>query len=472
MNQKQNSNGKIIMIVLLCGLLVLIVGATVMLAYKKHLDKERQAQISTVATTEEEPEEEEEEESPYRDQLTTILGDGEDEVTVMFYFNGSNLESNYGSATTDIREMLVAPHNDNVNLVIQTTGTHQWQDFGIASDHDQRYIIQNQDLVLVDDSLDQEDCTSEEALLDFLLWTKENYPANRYMFVFWNHGGGAVTGFGYNEWGHPAHSLTIDEMQRAFEASGMDFDMIGMDCCIMSSLEVCYALYDSCDYMILSEDFESSLGWSYGGWLTQLCEDPSTSTEDLGTIIIDDMVQDNNDSRRGSSSTLALIDQRYIPELYETWKEFAYANEEVLLAANYSQEVTRTGRARGLTLDAECGSRVASELGEYYITDMMALASSISSDHSKPLAAAINNAIYYYNCTDDNSGLTGLSVTLPYGSRSFYLELVDVFLAAGLDKQYVSWLNAFSTVSGEVTYYDFDDFGESWEGWDGIDTDG
>lgn len=458
MNQKQNSNGKIILIFSLCCIGVLILSVAGMFAYKFYLEKP----VETVSTTEPEevlPEEPEEEESPYREQLTSLIGNGEDTVTVMFYFNGSNLESDYGSATDDIEEMLEAPYNPNVNLVIQTTGTLEWQQFGIASDHDQRYLVQEDDLLLVDDSLELLDCTSSETLLDFLLWSKENYPADRYIFVFWNHGGGSVEGFGYNEWGPPSYSLSIAEMQDAFEQSGMVFDFIGMDCCIMSSIEVCYALYDYCDYMILSEDFESALGWSYADWLTQLAGNSSVSTELLARTIIDDMVEDNDTNyHSGSSSTLALIDQRYIPELFEAWKTFAYANEETLLASNFSREVNRSGRALPY--------KVASDLEGYYITDMMALAMSISSSQSKQLASCINNAISYYNCTDDNVGLTGLAVTLPYGSRSFYNKLTDVFLACGLDKQYVLWLDAFTGVTGEVNYYDYDDFEAEWGGWE------
>ena len=52
-------------------------------------------------------------------------------------------------------------------------------------------------------------------------------------------------------------------------------------------------MYNYCDYMILSEDFESGYGWSYTGWLNALSENTSISSEELGKIIVDDMIADN-----------------------------------------------------------------------------------------------------------------------------------------------------------------------------------
>ena len=60
--------------------------------------------------------------------------------------------------------------------------------------------------------------------------------------------------------------------------------------------------------MILSEDFESGYGWSYTGWLNALSENTSISSEELGKIIVDDMIADNEENGEGSS-TLALIDE-------------------------------------------------------------------------------------------------------------------------------------------------------------------
>ncbi|MBR1471187.1 MAG: hypothetical protein IJ600_06050 [Lachnospiraceae bacterium] len=395
-----------------------------------------------------------------RQPLVTPIGNGQDTVTIMIYMNGSNLETDYGFATDDIREMLKAPYSDRVNIVIETLGTQEWQKFGIANDHTQRWLLQEDDLLLADDSLRQLDCTVPETLSDFITWSAANYPADRYFLILWDHGGGAVDGFGWDQFQNYNAALTIDEMQTALKESGVLFDFIGMDACIMSSIEICYALYDYCDYCILSEDFESALGWSYEGWLTALTENTSLDTVSLATILIDDMVYANQKSHDGDSSTLALIDERYIPSAFESWMNFAYANEAALLTTNFSREVARTGRAR---------PRVSSDLTEYYITDMLAMAVSIDSKLTKGLVSRLAAAVAYYNCTDDNIGLTGLSVTLPYGDNRFYHSLEKVYANVGIDKRYVEWLSKFLVEYDGSEYYDYDEFNESWNGWDNLD---
>ena len=377
-----------------------------------------------------------EHERALRDQLVKLKGNGDDEVTVMIYMNGSNLESYAGFATDDIREMLKADYNDKLHIVIETIGTQYWQRYNISPDHTQRYVIEDFKLVLKDDTLPQLSCSDPANLVDFIRWSKDNYPADRYMLIFWDHGGGAVDGFGYDEWSEDyEESLTIDGIKWALDTAGVDFDMIGMDACIMSSVEICYALYDHCDYCILSEDFESAIGWSYRNWITQLSRNTSVSTEELARTIIDDMVNENDNSIMGSSSTLALIDERYIPQVMDAWLEFAYANEEDLLHNNYSRQVTRSERAMPLKVDAM--------METYYVTDMLALAGSIDSPYSKPLASRIDSAIIYYNCTKDDSGLTGLSVTLPYNDILFYHDLGPVFAGVGIEKRYIEWLGRF-----------------------------
>ena len=257
--------------------------------------------------------------------------------------------------------MLAANISSQVNVLVETIGTKSWSKrLGIASDHTQRYKAEAGNLVLVDDSLGQLDCTSPDTLADFISWGAENYPANRYILIFWDHGAGPVYGFGYDEHQSEDSVLTIDEIQTAIRQSGIYFDIIGMDSCIMSSLELCCAMYNYCDYMILSEDFESGYGWSYTGWLNALSENTSISSEELGKIIVDDMIADNEENGEGSS-TLALIDESYMKVLYTAWADFAYTNEPALLGENYSMHLGALGALR--RLDRQ-GSRRAVRTGE------------------------------------------------------------------------------------------------------------
>lgn len=405
-----------------------------------------------------------------RDKRVQLKNDGTDTVTVLVLMNGSDLESEYGEATEDLTEMVRAQKGDRMKVLVETVGTRKWNArYGISSRRSERYLVTDTGLTLVDDTLGQLDATVPATLSDFIRWGAEHYPADRYILLLWDHGGGPVYGFGYDEYQTYDSTLTIDEMQLALRDGGIYFDLIGMDCCLMSSLEVCCALYEYCDYTLLSEDFEPAIGWSHTGWLNALGKNPAISTPDLCKIVIDDSVRAcEANLEEDGGTTLALMDQAYMKLLYTAWIDFAYANEDALLNANYSQlRQSSGGRAHPrMRSIADWSGGDDATLADYYVTDILAVAENIPSDRADALRAALNAAIVYYGATSDETTLTGLSVTLPYGDTEFYTELKRVFRAAGFDTNYIDWLARFTEVeSGQDDYVDYGDWGDLWGGW-------
>ena len=419
-----------------------------------------------------------------RSPQSVIKGNGQDKITILVYMNGSDLESEDGEATEDLQEMIKAGGCDNVNILVQTMGTKSWsKTLGISSNRSQIWSINGDGFNLVKDDLGQLDCTVSSSLQSFITWGASNYPADRYFLIFWNHGGGPVYGFGYDEYQDEYDALTIDEIQTALKNSGVYFDFIGMDCCIMSSLEVCCAFYDYCDYCILSEDFESGYGWSYTPWLKQLYSNTSITVTELGQYIVDSMISANDSA--GEDGILAVIDEGVMKVLYTAWVNFAYANEDTLLGTNYSQQRSRSVGDRvspillskGFFSDWGFGSDSSDDdvsLSDYYITDLMATASNIDSDESSALSAAVAKALVYMKATSGDASLTGISITLPYGDSDFYSDLKTIFTNCGFESSYIEWLEGFVSASGSSSYYDYDDWSDEWSssgGWDDYDDD-
>ncbi len=87
-------------------------------------------------------------------------------------------------------------------------------------------------------------------LRDFINYCKQNFPADRYIMDMYNHGGGwrgACIDVTDND------SLTMEEMQKAFEeAGGIDVLMFNAPC-LMGNLESVYELRDVVDVYIGSE---------------------------------------------------------------------------------------------------------------------------------------------------------------------------------------------------------------------------
>ncbi|MBP5222221.1 MAG: hypothetical protein J6Z35_03555, partial [Lachnospiraceae bacterium] len=388
----------------------------------------------------------------YAEAASVSVGTDASSATIMIYMNGSDLESEAGAATDDIAEMLSSGAGKNVNVILQTMGTKKWKKYGIASDTAQTYRLENGGLTLLRDHLGQLDSTRKDTLSEFVGFCKKNYPADRYFFVFWDHGGGPVYGFGYDEWQSEEDSLTIAEMAQAFsEHQDVHFDIIGMDCCIMANLETCYALSPYCKYTLLSEDFESEIGWSYTGWMKKLEEEPGISTTLLGKYIVDSIITDNEKSWKGDSACMGLFNESTVQRLFEAWKEYAYYNESAIIGTNYS----RKHRARGRAV----------VLSDYFISDMLAIVESVdsTSEQAKKLISALKASVAYYGHTSDKNELTGLAVSLPYADDEFYRQLKGVYSELGIDTEYIRWLGKFVSASG--SYYDYQPFENDWGGW-------
>ena len=440
-------------------------------------EEESEAQTPEESSDNESAGKDEPEEISSEDIIPVSVGKDAKNATVMVYLNGSDLETQSGEATTDIAEMVASGAGENVNVVIQTMGTKKWHDYGISSKTAQTYIIEDGDLTLVRDNLGQLDCTNPATLFEFIGFCKDEYPADRYLFLFWDHGGGPVYGFGYDEWQSQEDSLTIAEMSKAFsEHNDIHFDIIGMDCCIMANVETCYALAPYCKYALLSEDFESGLGWSYTKWMKKLEEEPGMATPLLGKYIIDSIIEDNETQQYGDSSCMALFNESAIKSLLESWIAYAYRNEDKLLGKNYS----KVHKAKGRSALSNAAAEVAKgywdywdsdmsdvTMSDYCVSDVLALVESIDneSDEAQSLMSALKACVAYYGHTSDKNELTGIAVSLPYGDSYLYSRLKEVYSDLGLDKDYITWLKQFVSTGGRNDYYDFNSFESGWNGW-------
>ena len=391
-------------------------------------------------------------------------------ATVMIYMNGSDLETRAGEATEDLSEMIDSGIGGNVNVIVQTMGTKKWHDYDISSETSQIYRVNKGELELIEDDLGQLDCTESRTLSDFIDYGKKNYPADRYLLIFWDHGGGPVYGFGYDEWQQDTASLTLDEIQEALRRnSDIKFDIIGMDCCIMANIETCYVLEPFCRYAVLSEDFETGLGWSYRDWMKLFEKNPGISTPLLGKKIIDGIIDANEkDDEAGGSSTMILVNEKGVPDLLKKWTEYAYKNSDSLLGSNYSKLHKAMGRGSIVNFfDSWDDDESCVTMDNYYVSDIMSIVESVGheDESSDNLRSSLKSCVAYFGHTSDKNELTGLAVSLPYGDRSYYDQLVSVYSKCGFDKKYIEWLERFVSAEGADDYCDYSGFEDSWSGW-------
>lgn len=372
--------------------------------------------------------------SEARAKRTEILGNGKDEVTIMVYMCGTDLESKYGMGTSDLQEMMKADIGDNVNLIVYTGGCSQWKNSTVSNKVNQIYQVKGGKLVLLDDDAGSVTMTDPDTLTDFIQWCKKEYPANRNMLIFWDHGGGSISGYGYDEKYKSSGSMDLSEINQALKKAGVSFDVIGFDACLMATLETALMLAPYADYLIASEETEPGVGWYYTNWLTDLSKNTSMPTIEIGKKIVDDFVETCATQCRGQKTTLSVVD---LAELEKTvpdeLKAFSKSASE-LITENKYQTVS----------DARYGTReFASSIDQ---VDLVHLASNMGTEEGKELADALLSCVKYNRTSSNMTNAYGLSIYFPYQKVSSVDEVVETYEDIGMDEEYMRCIQQFASL--------------------------
>ncbi len=206
--------------------------------------------------------------------------------TVLVYVNGdNNLE---GAAIEDVNEMEAALNRAGVNVGVlldriggfdSTNGN--WSDTrrGVIV-HDTNASVINSALT----SLGELDLGSGAQLTNFINWGAQNLPAQNYVLIIWDHGGGSLSGSSYDD--TSGRHLSNADVARAIAASQIGrVDVLGFDACLMGTIETASEMEAVADILIASERLEPGDGWDYTAMLSSL--EASTSASTLAASIVD-----------------------------------------------------------------------------------------------------------------------------------------------------------------------------------------
>lgn len=378
-----------------------------------------------------------------RAKRTNILGNGKDVVTIMVYMCGTDLESKHGMGTADLSEMCKATIGSNVNLLVYTGGCKSWQNKVISSSANQIFKVQDGGLVCLEKDMGNASMTKPETLTEFIKYCVKNYPANRQCLIFWDHGGGSLSGYGYDEKNKNSGSMTLAGINTALKNADATFDFIGFDACLMATVENALMLADYGDYMIASEETEPGVGWYYTNWLTKLSKNTSMSTVDIGKNIIDDFVEVCNQKCAGQTTTLSIVDLAEIENTVPpTLKTFAKSTNQLIQDEQYKK-----------VSDARNNTREFAESSKIDQIDLIDFANRLNTEESKDLANALKNAVKYNRTSSGFSNAYGLSIYFPYKRASQVDSAVNTYDAIGMDSEYSSCIKEFASleVSGQVS---------------------
>lgn len=280
-----------------------------------------------------------------RDNSDTIIYDN-DSWAVYWYLCGSDLESENGAATADLMEMLEVELPENVSVVIQTGGASSWDNDAVSPDVIGRYLYDANGFQQIDEQ-PQANMGEAQTLADFLSFCESNFPAEHKVMVFWNHGGGSVSGAAFDE-NYDNDSLTLDEMYSAFALvydlidGDVPFELVGFDTCLMATIDTAYTFSDIAKYLVASEELEPGCGWNYAGWLQALADNTAISAAQLGKAICDSYYAACVENEVADEITLSVTDLSKFPALLAAYDNLG--KESLALACENPRFLSRLGR--------------------------------------------------------------------------------------------------------------------------------
>ena len=370
-----------------------------------------------------------------RAKRTSILGNNRDVVTLMVYMCGTDLESQYGMGTADLKEMVSASIGSNVNLIVMTGGCKKWRVNGISNSVNQIWQIKNGQLHQLEGNAGNKAMTDPSNLSAFIRYCKQNFPANRNMLIFWDHGGGSLSGYGYDERNTRSGSMSLTGIKQALTDGGVLYDFIGFDACLMATTETALVCSSFADYLIGSEETEPGIGWYYTNWLNKLSANTSLSTLEIGKQICDDFVETCARSCAGQKATLSVVD---LAELEKTVPE-DLTNFSTAASAKISSDYKTVAKARSAAREFSTSTQIDQ-------VDLVDLARRIGGNEADELVSTLLSAVKYNRTSSDMTNAYGLSMYFPYQQVRKVNSALQMYQAIGMDEAYQRCIRDFASM--------------------------
>lgn len=377
-----------------------------------------------------------------REKYTQIYEDGSDKATIMIYLCGTDLESRSKMATSDLQEMIDAKISEDVNVIVYSGGCNKWQNNAISNRTNQIWQVKDEGMVCLEKDLGSYSMTDPDTLSYFIRWGAKRFPANRMSLIFWDHGGGSVSGFGYDEKFASSGGMSLAEIDKALTDGGVKFDFVGFDACLMATTENALMLTKHADYLIASEETEPGIGWYYTNWLTNYSKNPSMSTLEIGKNIIDDFVETCAKRCSGQSTTLSIVDLAELETtIPETLTEFSTDTYELIKNQDYAK-----------VSNARSGAREFGSSSKIDQVDLVHLAKNMGTEEGEALAEAILSSVKYNRTSSNMTNSYGLSIYFPLRKASLVDDAVETYAQIGLGEEYSRCIEAFASmeVSGQA----------------------
>lgn len=339
------------------------------------------------------------------------------QLTLMIYMCGSNLESEYGSASADLQEMVEADFDPaTTGVVVMCGGASAWTaqynpEEATVLEIGRPPMAEKNGLRRLrwgDAAMNMGD---PRTLTWFVQNCVEHYPARDYALILWNHGGGPLEGVCWDEV-FASDNLTLTELDQALSGAQLPGKLrwIGFDACLMSSVETAAVCAPYADYMIASQETEPGSGWNYS-FLERV--DDGLDGGAMGEEIVRRYAEDAGDTQL--TLTLSCVDLSKLDGV-ESAMDDLFGQLDGFLTPKHFSKISNGRR------DAKSFGR-ASTGSEYDLVDLYSLSEQYADtapEKARALQAALDGAVLASAGNQPNSH--GLSVYYPYYNKAYYRD--------------------------------------------------
>ena len=367
--------------------------------------------------------------------------------TIMIYMVGSNLETEYEIATSDLK--LIKPSDvdlDNVNVILYTGGTRTWHNY-ISNKENAIYKLEETgfEKIKTYSKLNMGDATT---LSSFLNYGYNNYHTDLYDLIIYDHGG-AIDGAVYDDF--TDDNLSLADFKEALSNSKFNsnnkLDAVLFRTCLNGTLEVANIFAPYANYLIASEEITNG---AKGTSVLQFINDLEIQDTpiDLGKKYIAEytsMIKRIDPTGISVDPMYAIIDLNQVDALT---KEFNTFIKTVDLDRYYNQIV------RLRTNMFQFGYSYYGE-SEYDMVDLYSLINGLkaySTYDTTKLFDLYNKTVVYNQTSIDDS--YGLSIYFPYrGNKTS--KFLRVYKKLDFNEDYLQFIKDYQAKVGSGKHSSF-----------------
>ena len=344
----------------------------------------------------------------------------QDSWAIYLYLCGTDLETQAGSATADLMEIVNQSLPEGVTVVIETGGAKRWQNRMVNANYLERYACVGSKVY----RLSQERPASmgdAATLADFIGFCRKNFPADHEALIIWDHGGGSAGGIIQDEL-YRRDGLSLTELRQAFEramtpdTANPPLDIVGFDACLMATVDTAQAMQGMARYMVASEETEPGCGWNYQGIIRTLTRDPYMDGETMGKVICDSYLAACRAYRAADNVTLSVVDLGKVAPLIKAYDAFGGA--AVLAACEDANFFAKFGRGAKSAENYGGNTPSAGYANMVDLGDLARQCEPLLPEASRRVQRALQDCVVYTVNGDYRAMASGLSCYYAYDGRA------------------------------------------------------